>query len=48
MAKKLRCYLGLHRNARRQSDDGEPYKECRDCGNYQHIGQRVPPNMGMQ
>jgi len=48
VAKKLRCYLGLHRFVRRQNDDGEPYKECRDCGKYSHIGQRVPPNMGMQ
>ena len=47
VAKKLRCYLGLHRFVGRQSDDGQPYKECRDCGKYSHVGKRVPPNMGM-
>jgi hypothetical protein len=31
MPKKLRCYLGLHRYQRRQTEEGEAYKECRDC-----------------
>jgi hypothetical protein len=34
MAKKLRCFLGLHRYQRRVTDDGQPYKECRDCGKF--------------
>jgi len=34
MAKKLRCYLGLHRYERRKTDDGQWYKECRDCGKF--------------
>ena len=32
MAKKLRCYLRLHRWQRKRSDDGELYTECQDCG----------------
>jgi hypothetical protein len=34
MRKKLRCYLGLHRYERRLTDDGQRYKECRDCGKF--------------
>ena len=37
MAKKLRCYLGLHRFVRRKNDDGRSYKECRDCGKFLSI-----------
>lgn len=32
MAKSWRCYLGLHRWTRKQSDDGKGYLACRDCG----------------
>ena len=31
MSKKLRCYLGLHHYERRRTEEGEAYKECRDC-----------------
>ena len=31
MMKKLRCYLGLHRYERRRTQEGDAYKECRDC-----------------
>jgi hypothetical protein len=31
MRKKLRCYLGLHHYERRRTEEGEAYKECRDC-----------------
>jgi len=44
MAKKLRCYLGLHRYQRRVTDDGKPYKECRDCGKFLDLHDPyVPP-----
>jgi hypothetical protein len=35
MAKKLRCYLGLHRYQNRRTDQGERYKQCRDCEKFQ-------------
>lgn len=35
MAKKLRCYLGLHRYQRLRTDDGDLYKQCRDCEKFQ-------------
>ena len=47
VAKKLRCYLGLHRFVRRKTDDGKSYKECRDCGKYMQIYDPIPPNAGM-
>jgi hypothetical protein len=31
MAKKLRCYLGMHRWVRKVQAD-QPYYECKDCG----------------
>jgi hypothetical protein len=31
MAKKLRCYLRLHRWQKKRDDDGAIYYECRDC-----------------
>jgi hypothetical protein len=34
MAKKLRCRLGFHRWADFRSEDGEPYRKCRDCGKF--------------
>jgi hypothetical protein len=47
MAKKLRCYLGIHRFAHRKTDDGQPYKECRGCGKFQDVPKpHVPPAIG--
>jgi hypothetical protein len=40
MAKKLRCYLGLHRWQSVHVDDGGFYRECRDCGKV-----RLPPEI---
>jgi len=37
MAKRLRCYLGVHRYQRRLTEDGEPYKECRDCAKFRDM-----------
>lgn len=37
MAKKLRCYLGLHRWADFRNDEGHPYRKCRDCGKFLDI-----------
>lgn len=31
MAKKLRCYLGLHRWVTMVASDGERYSKCKDC-----------------
>ncbi len=42
LAKKLRCYLGLHRFVRRRNDDGQWYEECRDCGKFMIIDEREP------
>ncbi len=42
MAKSWRCYLGLHRWTRKQSDDGKKYLACRDCGKDKDIF-NVPP-----
>jgi hypothetical protein len=36
VAKKLRCYLGLHRYVRRKTA-GQVFKECRDCGKFLSI-----------
>lgn len=47
MAKKLRCYLGLHRFVRRKSDDGQWYEECRDCGKFGEIPPPPPPFVGV-
>jgi len=33
MAKRLRCYVGLHRWAQHVTE-GESYLKCRDCGKY--------------
>jgi hypothetical protein len=41
MAKKLRCYLGLHRYVQRKTDDGQSYKECRDCGKFVDVPKAV-------
>jgi hypothetical protein len=38
MAKRLRCYLGLHSWKRVRGDDGQvSYKECRACGKFVDI-----------
>ena len=38
MAKRLRCYFGLHRWQRLKSEGGEGwYKQCRDCGKYRDL-----------
>jgi hypothetical protein len=34
MAKRLRCYLGLHRYERRRTEEGKWYEECRSCGKF--------------
>jgi hypothetical protein len=47
MAKRLRCYLGLHGFERRRTDDGRWYKECRDCGKFLNISEPQPPYLGM-
>jgi hypothetical protein len=45
MAKKLRCYLGLHRWRTLQAEGGGGwYKECRDCGRFRDIDSR--PKLG--
>lgn len=47
MAKKLRCYLGLHRYERRRTEDGKWYQECRYCGKFRDIPDPyVPPAVG--
>jgi hypothetical protein len=42
VAKKLRCYLGLHRFVLRKRE-GRSYKECRDCGKYVDTSEPMPP-----
>jgi len=37
VAKRLRCYLGLHRWQKLRDDQGGQYKECRDCGKFVDI-----------
>jgi hypothetical protein len=34
MAKKLLCYVGLHRYEWRKADDGSRYRKCLDCGKF--------------
>ena len=43
MAKRFRCYLGLHSWRRFRSDDGQWYKKCRACGKVADISRPVPP-----
>jgi hypothetical protein len=45
MAKRFRCYLGLHSWQRIQNDDGEWYKECRACGKFRDIRPPPPPSI---
>jgi hypothetical protein len=41
MAKKLRCYVGLHRwRVLKAEGDAGYYKECRDCGKFRDIDER--------
>jgi hypothetical protein len=43
MAKRLRCYLGLHRWQRLRVKDGEGhYMECRDCRKFKDIPPEPP------
>jgi hypothetical protein len=48
MAKRLRCYLRLHRWETRRAEGGGMYKECRDCGKFGEIEPPPPPlaNLG--
>jgi len=39
MAKRLRCYLGLHRWQTLQAEGGGTYKKCRHCGKFSDISQ---------
>jgi hypothetical protein len=45
MAKRLRCYLGLHRweTRRVKGKGGGMYKECRDCGKFSELEPLHPP-----
>jgi hypothetical protein len=43
MAKKLRCWLGIHRFERHKTGDGKWYKECRYCGKFLNISEPLPP-----
>lgn len=40
MAKRFRCYLGLHRWQQLQSEGGGAYKKCQDCGKFSDIPSR--------
>ena len=44
MAKRLRCYLGLHSWQRIRTEDGQWFKECRACGKFSDI--RPTPPIG--
>jgi hypothetical protein len=47
MAKRLRCYLRLHRWRRVKAPDGDSwYHECRDCGETREIPDTLTMNGG--
>lgn len=44
VAKRLRCYLGLHRWQTLRAEGGGWFKQCRDCGRFRDIDDR--PKLG--
>jgi hypothetical protein len=48
VAKKLRCWLGLHHWVRYVNDAGEPFHRCADCDKFKDIrNDSRPPNFNV-